>query len=1136
MSIDTLHAFLLDWDFAAALRGELHGGDHAGGGGGGGGGSGGSGGGGGGGDSATRGRDTATAPLRGCYRDASDYIAAWAPLSAVEARAQCVSEVARGSERRQRRGHPMRITVQRVESEAAGAGNHNSARLPQFALVAASCLAADWAEGRQCRRSTSEVRALAPRDAMSLFGMNTLVLLGKSDWSVRELAAGERKRKRPGGGDEVGSRGGQVGGEEQGGRASLTALVVSAPRSAEGLVLRVDAVRLRQLFPSLLVGARAVAGASATAFASPLSNITTSAREYGGLLAVPELPLLRDFLGVDGVDAADDVGTADGANAAGGTSAAPDAIDAAGASAGASGATGALPTGALPTERACDASSLARQLGHMGAPYVQYLEKSFNKSQLGGIAAAALAPKDENGHGHGFTLVQGPPGTGKTTTLLGLLNTLHQRDYNAYFERVLARSLTPGGGGLGAAGRQRRRQKPHILVAAPSNNAVDNIVQAIMRKGFVDGRGGRYNPHVARIGAGRSAAVRAVSVEAIADRMAAMPDAELQPRLAHVRQTVAQCAADAAQLRRELLRQRSAHGALMRDGASAASAAAAATAAANPAAPAAPAMPAAEVDGSKGGGNDGDGTDHDDVGRFSDDEETGAELPTGASSGRFSPVEQPTDRWGRAIPPLDQWPPYVAVAARYVSCVEQHSSLELELKRLDFVRQGRARHGGGGRGDNARGRGGGGAGGGRGRVSSSARTALETSLLDSAHIVCTTLSSTGLDAFEDAEPFDILIVDEAAQSVELSTLVPLRLGIRQCILVGDPKQLPATVFARGGARSGYDISLFERLATRHARAALRPHLLDTQYRMHPAISAFPSRYFYDGRVRDGDCVGSAKWRAPWHGAHGLALTAAPLQFLDLASSAESSARSLSRRNAPEARLCVALLRALLELCPEAFSGEGEHCAGAASAASAAVDKSRGVAPRVAMLTPYTDQLQLLNQQCLAAFGDETARLVEVSTVDGYQGREADVVIFSCVRSAGAGGSARHSIGFVDDLRRMNVALTRARLSLYVVGSADTLSMSPHWSALLDHCSTVGSLLRVPDSGCDLLRLEPPRFEHAGRQQWHIDRRPQHGDDHRNLQQRHGSGVRAVPTEKKFSILFDPSMLDDSEEEDGEIAE
>ena len=98
------------------------------------------------------------------------------------------------------------------------------------------------------------------------------------------------------------------------------------------------------------------------------------------------------------------------------------------------------------------------------------------------------------------------------------------------------------------------------------------------------------------------------------------------------------------------------------------------------------------------------------------------------------------------------------------------------------------------------------------------------------------------------------------------------------------------------------MSLFERLT--RAPTCLVAHMLDTQYRMHPAISAFPARYFYKGRPRDGACVGGEAWHQSWHG--GESPLGPPLLFLDLANSAESGGSGLSRSNEPEARLVVAL--------------------------------------------------------------------------------------------------------------------------------------------------------------------------------------------------------------------------------------
>ena len=235
-------------------------------------------------------------------------------------------------------------------------------------------------------------------------------------------------------------------------------------------------------------------GGGVRAFLSVVANMTTAVREFGALVAVPRSPLLGALLGGLASQNHNAQATARGARGAAATS----------------------------------ASAICARLGHMGAGYVSWLQKSFNPSQLGAIEAAATQGRDRDRDrggrggrggrvgpaaaaappGGGFTLVQGPPGTGKTTTLKGLLNTLHQRDYNAYYQSLLARALSPDGGGLPGLGRGgggsrgalgdgtvrgkdgvRRRGKPHILVAAPSNVAVDGIVERVMREGFVDARG-----------------------------------------------------------------------------------------------------------------------------------------------------------------------------------------------------------------------------------------------------------------------------------------------------------------------------------------------------------------------------------------------------------------------------------------------------------------------------------------------------------------------------------------------------------------------------------------------------------------------------------------------------------------------
>ena len=112
-------------------------------------------------------------------------------------------------------------------------------------------------------------------------------------------------------------------------------------------------------------------------------------------------------------------------------------------------------------------------------------------------------------------------------------------------------------------------------------------------------------------------------------------------------------------------------------------------------------------------------------------------------------------------------------------------------------------------------------------------------MLESANIVFTTLSSSGLGILEDLNleeyTFETVVVDEAAQAIEVSNLIPLRFGCKQCVMVGDPKQLPATVFSRAAAAHSFERSLFERLE----KAGHPVTMLDTQYRCHPSIAEFP---------------------------------------------------------------------------------------------------------------------------------------------------------------------------------------------------------------------------------------------------------------------------------------------------------
>ncbi|KAG8460173.1 hypothetical protein KFE25_014318, partial [Diacronema lutheri] len=328
--------------------------------------------------------------------------------------------------------------------------------------------------------------------------------------------------------------------------------------------------------------------------------------------------------------------------------------------------------------------------------------------------------------------------------------------------------------------------------------------------------------------------------------------------------------------------------------------------------------------------------------------------------------------------------------------------------------------------------GGGGAGGGaadgtnapRGSPLDRARLAV----LNACQIVCTTLSCAGYAMFSQLQRgFDTVLIDEAAQSVEIASLIPLRTGCQRLILVGDPQQLPATVFSSHAVAAGYERSLFERLQG----AGHRTHLLRTQYRMHPDISRFPARHFYSGRLIDASTVVTERAR-PYH-AYRLF---APYSFVDVADGEAELTSGASWANTSEARLVVLIVRHLL--------AEHAHIAGPGC-------------EHIGVVSPYNGQVKRIRALLRDELGAEAVARLDVHSVDGFQGREKEVILLSCVRAGRGGG---RGIGFLKDARRLNVALTRAKSLLIVLGSARTLAVDTTWRALIEDARARGCLLKA----------------------------------------------------------------------------
>jgi hypothetical protein len=284
----------------------------------------------------------------------------------------------------------------------------------------------------------------------------------------------------------------------------------------------------------------------------------------------------------------------------------------------------------------------------------------------------------------------------------------------------------------------------------------------------------------------------------------------------------------------------------------------------------------------------------------------------------------------------------------------------------------------------------------------------ERDVLDRAPVVVATL--TGVDApVLSGRRFVLAAVDEATQAVEPAAVLAL-LRADRAVLAGDHLQLPPTVISAAAAAGGLGVSLFERLAHAHGEAVMVT--LVEQRRMNEAIMRFPSQAMYGGRLRAHPSV--AGWK----------LDEEPLLFVDTAGTGFEEGTpegSDSRHNEGEAELVAREVERILAL---------------------------GAAPGdVAVISPYDAQVQRL-RQLLATRVEEG---LEVDSVDGFQGREKDAVVVSLVRSNDLG-----EVGFLSDVRRMNVAITRARKKLVVVGDSATVARHPFYEAFVRHAQDVGA--------------------------------------------------------------------------------
>ncbi|XP_063697772.1 uncharacterized protein LOC134828717 [Culicoides brevitarsis] len=269
-------------------------------------------------------------------------------------------------------------------------------------------------------------------------------------------------------------------------------------------------------------------------------------------------------------------------------------------------------------------------------------------------------------------------------------------------------------------------------------------------------------------------------------------------------------------------------------------------------------------------------------------------------------------------------------------------------------------------------------------------------LLDGANIVASTLTSLPSLYNNCSKKFDIAIIDEATQATETSTLMTLGLGVRHLIMVGDTKQLPAMIRNQQAKELGLGTSLFARM-----RAASDYFLtLKKQYRMDPEILKFSNSYFYNNMIESGTVVYQKD-----------SYNLKPYLVFELESE-QNMTQNPHCYNTDEIDFVINLLRTITGLLPSNSTYS------------------------IGVVTPYAKQKQLIEKK----LSQDHKPNISVYTIDAIQGQEKDIIVFSCVRTEG--------VGFLSSPERLNVALTRAKKSLFICGNFMSLRRVEIWEKLL----------------------------------------------------------------------------------------
>ena len=299
---------------------------------------------------------------------------------------------------------------------------------------------------------------------------------------------------------------------------------------------------------------------------------------------------------------------------------------------------------------------------------------------------------------------------------------------------------------------------------------------------------------------------------------------------------------------------------------------------------------------------------------------------------------------------------------------------------------------------------------------------INSELFGEARVIACTLTGSAHRLLQ-GQRYNTLFIDEAAQALEAACWIPMR-KVSRVVLAGDHCQLPPTVKSIAALKAGLGKTLMERIVENHPDEV---SLLKIQYRMNEQIMRFSSDWFYHGQVESAPSVrhrGILDYDIP------IEWRQASIDDEGTPPAEEFVGESFGRINKTEAQLTLDTLQRYFEK----------------------IGKQRVLDERidVGVISPYRAQVQYLRQQLRKReFFKPFRHLISVNTVDGFQGQERDIIVISLVRSNDEG-----QIGFLRDLRRMNVAITRARMKLIIMGNASTMTRHPFYRKLYEYVQSL----------------------------------------------------------------------------------